>query len=34
MSVSPENIITLWPVFIPNPAEGRWLSWPGWPVTY
>jgi len=30
----PQSIITLWPVLISSPTEGRKLSRPGWLVTY
>jgi len=26
----PQSITALWLVLISHPAEGRWLSWPGW----
>jgi len=30
----PQSIAALWPVLFSRPAEGRRLSWPGWPATY
>jgi len=33
-SLQTQSIITLWPVLISHPAEGRRLSWPRWLVKH